>query len=282
MTAKKKTKKKPALIKRQAAAGLVGTSESALGKPQEIGFFGHKANEHHSFAVLAGETAPTLTGGWLKLAKVQRFQRVSITVPEGYDPLVLSVPILFNAVVITEEGLYQQGQYIEERIGELEWMAGRAGHPHSEIKGEPPYVEVYSLDANGNQTNLIPKQFQTVPGSSQQWYITQITYDANPIRDKYGDRIRQAATVELTEVVLSPSALSNARVEREQNKGKYQTVLTTSGVNTVRRIAAQQGIPAAWKGILKYNANLGNNPDKALRAGTPVKIPNEYYLQVPR
>lgn len=273
---------------------------------QEIGFYAYGKtaagnSREASFSVLAQETAPQITGGWVKLAKVQRFQRVSVTVPEGYDPRVLTVPIMFDATaprgaeVQAAEGkvakaIENGAAQIEENIKALEWMAGREEHPSGEVTGEPPYVQVYTVAKNAkNETipiNLVPSQFQSINGKSHNdssaiwkailavnpklgnnadkvlpkgtkvkypeaikklvprqefplWYITNLTYDPNPLRARGGNRIRQNVVVELTEIVLSPNALSRAEQEHEANERKYATFKVTGGSNnTIRKIAS--------------------------------------------
>ncbi|HTG23810.1 MAG TPA: hypothetical protein VK681_27500, partial [Reyranella sp.] len=89
----------------------------AIGALQEVGFLGLTlTGESRAFTALAGEGAPTPTEGWVKIAKVQRFQRTSITTPEGYDPYVLSVPVLFDAVALTKNR-----PDVEADILTLEW-----------------------------------------------------------------------------------------------------------------------------------------------------------------
>src|ERR1039458_9022877 len=71
---------------------------------QEIGFFGHvqATGEGRLVTVLAGEGAPTISDGWVKVAKVPRFQRVAFTVPEGWEPITMTVPVMFDAMVRTK------------------------------------------------------------------------------------------------------------------------------------------------------------------------------------
>lgn len=256
-----------------------GEERSPVLENQHITFYGHQGSENRAFTTLAGEGAPTLTGGWVKIAKVQRFQRVSVTVPEGYDPLVLTIPLLFDNTVNYSTGLQVN---IEGAIRDLEWMAGRPAHPPYELTGEPPYVEIFTANSKGEQTDLIPEQFQTVPGISQQWYISSIAFDTNALRNSKGTRVRQFVTVELTEVILSPTALQKAREVRERSKNHYETFKTTSQVDTIRRVAATHDVPGAWKAILEANPKLGNNADKKLSLGTKVRIPLTVYVQVPR
>lgn len=274
-------------VRKQIKEALLPAAQ--MTSAQEIGFFAHTlSGVHENFTAFAGEGAPTVTEGWAKIAKVPRFQRVAITVPEGYEPIVMTVPILFDAVRLTKDR-----PDIEEDIRALEWMAGREPlQKGNETKGEPPFVMVYSTDSKGKITNLIPKNYQTVPGRSQQWYVTNIAFDANPLREgeagpskgnvPVGDRIRQAATVTLTEVVSTPSALARNRASRESVQGKYVKVRSDSAVNTIKKIATREGIPGSWQAILKANRNLGTSAEKVLPKNTVVKIPLTAFRQVPR
>jgi nucleoid-associated protein YgaU len=246
---------------------------------QEVGFTGIKGATVKRFSALAGEGNATITGGWAKIAEVPRFQRVAITVPEGYPPLQITIPILFDAVVKTKNR-----ESVEAEILILEWMAGRPA-TSAEIKGEPPLVEVYSVNANGAQTNLVPKPLQTVPGRNQSWYITNLAFGESVpnelIRSSGGDRIRQAVTVTLTEVVSAPSLIQRRREEREAVKGKFQTFRTTQAIDSIKKVAsAGYGKPGIWKAILAANRKLGSNPERELKPGTKVKVPEDALLQV--
>jgi LysM domain len=258
-------------------AGLPKAKNTAA---QEIGFFAHTiTGATKNFTVLAGAGAPTVIGGWPKIAQVARYGRVAITVPEGWGPIEMTVPILFDATLRT-----QDRPNVEVEIAELEWMAGRRPTvAPEEIVGEPPYVTIYTTNAAGTiQTNLVPRQYQTVQGRSQQWFITDIAFDTNPERDTGGERTRQAATVTLLEIISSPSALARNRSAREEVKNKYETVRSTAAADTIKKIALKKGIPASWSAILKANPNLGTDAEKRLRPGTKVKIPLTAYRQVPR
>ncbi len=221
-----------------------------------------------------------------------------MTVPEGYDPYVLTVPITFDATVVPNANsvgeLHERqdggGEQIEARIKTLEWMAGREPHPGEEITGEPPYVEVFTWQQNskGNaiRTNLVPTQYQAKksnsggPDITEAWkvilaanpklgnspdkklkhhthvkypesilrqvptsqvplyYITNLTYDPNPLRFRGGDRIRQDVTVELTQIILSPSAINRVENENRANAKKLKTFTVNGGTNTIRKIAS--------------------------------------------
>jgi hypothetical protein len=267
-----------------AKAEARATREESLPAPhistsQQIGFFGHtQTGENRVVVVLAGEGAPTITGGWVQVAKVKRFQRVAFTVPEGYEPIEMQIPIQFEALLQTKER-----KDLEQDILNLEWMAGRypLGAGQSELKGEPPYVEVFTVNAEGQQIPLVPLQYQGEPGASRQWFMGSIAFDANPERDTGGARLRQKATVTLTEIVSTPSSLQRNREAREQVKNKYNTVYSTASENTIRRIAVAYGIPSSWQAIVEANSNISGG-ERELRIGTAVKIPLSAFRQVPR
>lgn len=265
----------PAAERRAAREERLPAPSIAVG--QQIGFFGHtQTGEKRIVVVLAGKGAPTPTAGWPKVAEVPRFQRLSFTVPEGYDPYALNVPIQFEAVK-----LVKGRKDLEQDIVNLEWMAGRSANPpEGETKGEPPFVEVYTVNPEGVQIPLVPRQFQGEPGRSKQWYLTNIDYDAEPEKDAGGARLRQKATVTLKEIVSTPSALQRNREAREAAKHKYDTVYATEAENTIRRIAVAYGIPSSWEAILNANSNIGS-AEKVLRIGTPVKVPQTAFRQVP-
>jgi hypothetical protein len=241
---------------------------------QQIGFFGHtQAGERRIVVVLAGEGAPTPTGGWVKVAQVPRFQRLSFTIPEGYDPYKLTVPIQFEAVKQVKGR-----KDLEADILNLEWMAGRAAR--ATPMGEPPYVEVYSVNSEGKQIPLVPLRFQGEPGQSRQWWMTGLEFDPSPIKDVGGDRLRQKASVTLEEIVSTPSAVARNRAAREEAKGAYFTVYSTEAENTIRRIAAIYGVPSSAQAILEANPSIGSS-EKELRVGTAVRIPKTVFRQVP-
>jgi len=265
----------------QKARENAALPQRAVVDGQFIGFFGHTSTgDFRTFSVLAGEGAPTPVGGWAKIATIDRPGRVGYTVPTGYDPIVMKVPILFEAVMKTRDR-----PDIENDVLKLEWMAGREPNPPGgEVKGPPPYVEVFTLDSNGTSIPLVPKQFQSEPGRSRQWWISDIQFDettAGCKRDSGGARIRQAAVVILTEIVSTTGAIAQNRKAREAVKGKFETVRSDTSANTIKRVAAREGIPSAWKAILEANRKLGASAEKPLKVGTAIKIPLTAFRQVP-
>lgn len=66
-----------------------------------VSFYGKLTNgKHHeekSFSAIANSETIASTEGYAKYAHVPRPQRVALTVLEGYEPMTITVPILFDA-----------------------------------------------------------------------------------------------------------------------------------------------------------------------------------------
>jgi len=237
--------------------------------------------------VLAGEQAATVTGGWAKWGLIERPQRVSMTVLQGYDPVTMDVPIRFDNVVPSA------GSDIEGDIQKLHWMAGRgklfsaAGHVGAAGQGDSPIVNVYSASSDGKQTPMIPPDAQDID-----WVITGLDFDRNPLRDHGGKRVRQDVTVTLTQHISSPgTSLDSASVRARARKGiegEYVYFPVTSARNTIRKITtfdAHNPTHAAAVAVLKTNKarlHLGSSIDAPLiphlKPGTKIKVPKTVVL----
>jgi hypothetical protein len=248
---------------------------------QYIRFFGSLTNgksppEEKAFEVLAGEGGATATDGYAKWARVPRPQRVAMTVLEGYEPMTMTVPVIFDAVVAS-----RRREDIELNIQKLEWMGGRGvlfqgvGKPG---QGDSPLVQIETTDSTGRGTPLVPLQFQT---ADLRWVVTGIAFDESPDRNHSGHRIRQKVTVTLTEHVSSPGtsfdSSTTRRRAREAVAGQYRTFVTTDAVNTIERVAVRFAHNlSATREISRANSGnrkIGSNPEKPLPRGTHVKVP---------
>jgi hypothetical protein len=157
-------------------------------------YLGH---QKFSIEVLADEAAPTPSAGYAKWAHIPRPQRKALTVLEGYEPMTLTVPVLFDAV--RENGFQED---VEDQIQWLEWMGGRGikfVKSTEDGVGKPPLVEVYSAKGSERETPLVPKPFQT---PNIKWFVDDLTFDEHPLRKSGGARIRQAVVVKLVEYVV--------------------------------------------------------------------------------
>lgn len=237
-----------------------------------------------SFSVLAN-APPRVTGGWAKINVIDRPQRLGMTVAQGYDPVTLEVPVQFEAVVRQPPGKRAiPGAGVEYDIQQLEWMAGRGklygsrqdnkvGHP---AVGDPPLVSVASFRSDGTESNLIPPNLHGI-----EWLLSHVEYDANPIRNRHGDRTRQVATVTLTEYVASPGTTYDSPATRARAKGHhgYKGFFTTNAVDTIAKITEHHAPKATHKNkleVLDYNKSRlkVRSLHQHLKGHTEVRIPN--------
>lgn len=150
--------------------------------------------------VVAGDTPPTITGGYAKYDAVDRPDRVGLTRFLGYDPLTMDVPIRFENVIDGE------GVPIERDIKLLERMAGRGVFEGAAV-GRPGRVRVLTLDDRGQPMPLIPSNYQPHPDNPNPptWVITDIEWDdsvpGGVLRNREGNRVRQLAVVTLMQHV---------------------------------------------------------------------------------
>lgn len=231
-----------------------------------------------SFSVLAGDGAPTITAGFVKLNVIDRPLRKGFTVVGGYDPITMDIPIQFEGLASQPSGSFGVSPDIEADIQLLEWMAGRGtyytnsgGQVGSPAAGLPPLVTVASVDSAGTETNLIPPNVQGV-----KWVISNIAYDTAPYRGRGGNRLRQAATVTVTEYVTVGSA--GAGPTGPGSSTAPVTVYSTKALDTMGKLteyytglfttSSKQAVVALNKPTLKVTSY-----NKVLKVGTRVLIP---------
>ena len=246
-------------------------------------FTGNNGVEEHTIEVLADEAAPTPSAGYGKWTHIPRPQRAELTVFEGFAPMALSVPILFDAV--RENGIRED---VENEIQWLEWMGGRgikfsgASPKYKAAFGRPPLVEVFSRRGAATASKLIPEPFQT---ENILWYVDDIAFDEHPLRSPGSARIRQAAVVKLVQYVTDPSPSSG-------NEGpRYKSFPITRSLNTVEKLVRAHVKPKSKaKGLLhnavkatlqenEFNKRVGHSPTKNLyHKGKPlsIRIPSRY------
>ena len=181
-----------------------------------------RLREDASFSVLAGDTAPRITDGYAKIDIVGRAGRAGLSVFTGYNPVVMEIPVRFEA---TDEGEGRfnteiNGAYVEDSIAELEKMAGRGKFAGAAV-GAPPIVRVTTTDANG-YVPLIPDNYQWTSHADPApvWWISGIEWDADPIRNLAGERIRQLATITLTQYVKPRPITSSSQRHRNNRSDK--------------------------------------------------------------
>lgn len=266
-----------------------------LNAGQSIEFYAELATnpaENEVLRVLAGEGAPTVTGGYAKHNVIDRPQRIGLTVLQGYDPISLKVPVLFTT--LTQDGSWDAGEdaglHIEIDCQKLEWMAGR-GVGSVAATGDPPIVFATTTDAHGTTVPLIPFNWQQTSGKvnghlsdpfPSPWVISDLTWDENPIRNTHGYRTRQAATVTLLEKTQTAEDAATSAAQRATNtkgsKGKTTTFVSRAGADTCLLIAKAKGardIARAGEEIKKANPGLHirSASRSVIKHNTRVKVP---------
>jgi hypothetical protein len=177
------------------------------------------------FHVLAGDAPPSITSGYAKFNQVPRPERASLLAFEGYDAIEMKVPIRFESNSVgpggTKEARHDGDQNIENDCALLERMAGR-GQFEGAAAGPPAIITVSTTDSDNKQNALIPAAYQVSPQNPKghRWRVVGIDWDdGSALRNRYGNRIRQLATVTLWEHVdlrlKTRSAVKRARTRQK-------------------------------------------------------------------
>lgn len=178
-----------------------------------------------SFNVLPQDMArPVVADGYATYQTVNRPGRIGVNQFMGYNPLQLTVPIQFERA----NGHY--GDDIETDIAKLERMAGR-GSFKGAASGPPSVIRISVTDAYGKIVPLVAPNYQWSPQnpSAPLWRIggssgAGIDWDASPTSNGVGKRIRQLATVTLTQ--YTPIVLAE-RSATKRSKGRNTKRKTT-------------------------------------------------------
>lgn len=226
----------------------------------------------YKFTCLAGDGAPTITDGFAQIDVVARPRRKAYTQLAGYNPMVLTVPLRFDAT-ITPANPIRDAVALERDIQYLEGMAGRGKYVSTDQTiqagaGNPPTVKVFGIHAS-HSTNLIPKNVHGIT-----WVISGIDYDENPTRNATGNRRRQDVTVTLTEWVAP------AIVKTANKSGPVYTVYKTdTALNTVAKIVRAHTAARStsqFRRALSFSRAHGatyKSYNQHLKIGTKVYIP---------
>lgn len=172
-------------------------------------------------SVMPGDQPPRITDGYAKLSTVDRPQRTGLTIFDGFNPMVLEVPIRF------ENFQFGEGLQIERDIAKLERLAGRGDFEGTAV-GPPPVVRVSVTGASGGVVPLISHNYQwsRQNPNAPKWRVQGVDWDAEPLRNDSGNRTRQLATVTLQQqvnVTVHPRAVA-ARHKSVVKRGKFYHV----------------------------------------------------------
>lgn len=247
------------------------------GTPHRPGLSRHyqifKAGAIEGIVVQAGDGAPVITGGYAKFTTVDRPLRTGIPVFQGYDPIVMTFPIVFEAFISGE------GAQIEDDIATLERLAGR-GIGKGAGSLPPPVVNVQVTDPSSQTVPLIPKNYQFDPAENvnpPQWFITGLDWDDHPIRNDAGNRIRQLCTLTLTQQVTADTGLS---ATKGNSGGGSRVVNTTAVLNTLAKVAHHWQITTA--ALKALNAGTKDKHLKRALRDATYKLPVGTNIRVPK
>ena len=204
------------------------------------------ASEKRSLVAYVGEEGVTVgSDSYGGFEVVDRPLRTGIVTWGGHQPLSMTVPLLIDNF---EEN---DGLATEKDIATLEFLAGRGDG----AGGEPPEVK---LEAAGQ---LVPHQDVPFVINGLEW--------GDAIRNDYGNRIRQFATVTVLQNV-SPKTLATLEKKRKaNNRSKTYTVKKGDSLHSIA--AKQLGDRDLWQKI----ADLNNiNDVRSLRTGMKLKLPS--------
>ena len=173
-----------------------------------------------SFDVLPQDMQrPQVTAGYATYQNVARIGQLGINQFMGYDPLALSLPVQFEATGA------KTGDNVEADITTLERMAGR-GNYKGAASGPPAVIRISVTDAYGKIVPLVASNYQWSPQnpSAPLWRVSGIDWDTGPLSNNAGKRIRQLATVTLTQYTPIVLAERSATVRSKQRNTKQRTV----------------------------------------------------------
>lgn len=196
-----------------------------------------------------GVATPTAAGGW---QTVQREKQVAMTEWQGYDPIAMDIPIVFDGFI--------DDTSVERSITSLYWLMRQPQGTRNEpcvisISGPVPY------------TNLrwIINNIQPTPGGD------------NEIRRHDGQRIRWTGTVSLLQYVpgnilihKSPAKNHKATSGRKGKTTRVRYYIVRTG-DTLGKIAARELHNAKrWREIANLN---GIRDPNHVKVGRRIKIP---------
>jgi hypothetical protein len=223
---------------------------------QGVGFTSGKTRQ---FQAMCGANPPTITAGYAKTTTLERPKQRGLTIFDGYDPVQMTVQIVFGSWVgtgwLTDDAT---GRSIKGDIDVLEWMGG------SNFQAGPaPVIYVWCYSSSGaGQTDLIPPQYQSTPQAPFPWILTTGGLQwGTAYRNASGLRVWQEATLVLENYLN----LGGTPPPDTSAKGGY--FVTSPKINKPILIAGAKGVlsPMEDHAVLagRICEDPKNNPCKA-------------------
>lgn len=236
---------------------------------QSYAFQTNAAGGHNNrqFNVLCGDNPPTIVDGYGQWTVINRPLRQGLTIPQGFNPAKLQIDLRFGVW----DGRFGFNGWdtshtaalsVEGDIDDLHWMAGG-----NELGGPSPvvYIDSYRPD-NGVavRTDLMPRQYRGVP-----WIIDSGVTWGNSLRDRYGSRIYQEASL----TVMGYTAPAGAqRPPTQQSRLSGGFFKTNGQAHTARGIAAASSSQTPVALVETLARNILKDPRNNPCRGTRLKL----------
>jgi hypothetical protein len=240
--------------------------------PQQADYYRfYSPVEGKEFYALRGDSAPTVTGGYGKWNTIDRPRRTGLTVFAGYDPITMDIPVRFEAYLGEKSGFD-----VENDIQALEYLAGRGVKAANSQKDKtPPYVAISSFNAAGSTVYVLGNNYTFDDDDNPNppnWVITGVQWDGDVLFNRNGRRLRQTATITLTQYVKPSAGKFGTHAARGP---KTATRHATAKLDTMSKLAK------AWHNtkadVRKLNTSHHLEPyvrdfSKRIPKGTAVKL----------
>ena len=225
---------------------------------QGIGF---TSGTVRSFQAMCGANPPTITAGYAKYATLARPLQRGLTIFQGYDPVTMTVEVIFGSWVATgwqTDDL--TGASIKADIGHLEWMAGSNFQT-----GPAPIIYVWCYSSSSGQSDLIPSQYQSTPQTPFPWIVTGLAW-GTAYRNLSGLRVWQEATITLENYLnLGTTPPPDAQV-----KGGY--FVTSPAINKPILIAGSKSVRSPMENHALLAGRICEDPKNNPCKGTSIKL----------
>lgn len=240
---------------------------------------GFSSGVQRSFQAVAGQKPPTITGGYAKWTPVERPLSRALTIFAGYDPMEMTVDVIFGNWTDGWQTDDASGQAVEAAIGQLEWMGGS-----NFTNGPSPVVYVFCSLPSGGQSDLIPPEYQSTARTQYPWIITGLQW-GQAWRNENMFRVWQEATITLQNYLnigAPPKAQTSAKggyfISRA---GRDRPILIAGAPSTLSPVETVQALAGRILSDPKNNPCKGSHISLSgkglrflIRHGTPVWVPD--------
>lgn len=228
--------------------------------------FVSNGDESNAFSCRLGNDVPRVTDGYAGWAITQRPRQRGLTEWKGNNPLTMTIPVLFDALLDDARGIANSAYNLEQDIRKLEKMAGLDADTN-----EPPQVKFHANGAVPNDEH---------DASQLTWVIYGIDW-GDAVRNAYGNRVRAEATITVCQFVTD-NQLSQSLAQKMKKpsgsgttKPKHKVHRVTKGETLSSIAAVEYGNGDKWRDIASANPINGRarRDPKSVKVGELLKLP---------